>query len=139
MKTIDFSEVPDLDERSPVPEGPYRVEVYKAKYDTTQGGGDYLKLRLHVTDGEHAGAILNDQVYFTERALPRLKLILKALRIDTEGELTIGPELLKGKTCLVDVIVNSYVKTDGSEAKANAIPFAGYHATEDEEKAVQPF
>ena len=133
MRTIDFSQVTDADEFSPVPEGRYPIEIEQVEESVSQKGDDLLKLRLRILDGEHAGAVVFDKLYFTEKALPRIKHVLKALGITATGELMVGPELLTGKRCLVDVIVDTYVRADGNEGKSNSVPFAGYHREEGEE------
>ena len=139
MKTIDFSNVPDLDEYSPVPEDQYLAEIGKAEYDTTRAGDDYLKIRFYIVDGDHAGAAIFDRVYFSKKAMPRLKLLLEALGISTKESIEVTPALLEGRKCLINVVVESYVKSDGSEAKTNSIPYAGYHKADEEEAGVQPY
>ncbi|MFH1680734.1 MAG: DUF669 domain-containing protein [Candidatus Eisenbacteria bacterium] len=139
MKRIDFRQVANVDEYAPVPQGQYLVEIEEAEEDTTRNGDERITLRLRVLDGEHAGAAIFDRIYFSPRALPRLKHLLGAVGVDTDQDLEVGPELLKGKRCLVDVTVESYVKTDGSEGKANAVPFAGYHAAGDGDEELAPY
>jgi hypothetical protein len=139
MKTIDFSRVKDADEFTPVPDGRYAVEVESVEEDVNKNGDDVLKLRLHVIDGEHAGAIIFDRLYFTERALPRVKLVLKALGIEPAGSIEVTPELLQGRKCVVDVLIDTYQKTDGSEGRSNMVPFAGYHKADEGSEALAPY
>lgn len=133
MKTIDFGQVKNAGEFSPIPEGRYLVEIESAEEDVTQKGDDRLNLRLRVVQGEHEGAVIFDKFHFTARALPRLKLLLATLGIDTGGQVDITPQLLEGRRCVVDVVVDTYVKSDGSEGRSNMVPFAGYHEAEDGE------
>ena len=133
MRTVDFREVKDAGEFTPIPEGSYIVEIQSAEEDETKKGDDRLNLRLRVAAGEHEGAVVFDRFHFSPRALPRLKLLLKALGVDTSGEVEVTPALLEGRRCTVDVVIDSYVKSDGSEAQSNTVPFAGYHTAENEE------
>jgi len=139
MRTVDFSRVKDADEYTPVPEGRYPVEVEDVEEDVNKNGDDLLKLRLRVIDGEHAGAAIFDRLFFTERALPRVKLVLKALGIEPTGSIEVTPELLRGRKCIVDVIIESYTKSDGSEGRSNAVPFAGYHKVDEGSEAIAPY
>ena len=68
-----------------------------------------------------------------------LKLLLGALGIDTSGEVEVSPEILQGRRCTVDVVIDAYVKSDGTEGKANQVPFAGYHAIEEGDEAYVPY
>ena len=139
MKTIDFSTVRDPNEQSLLPPDRYLAEIERVEEDTSQRGDDVLKLLLRVTDGDHAGAVIFDRLYFTEKAMPRVKLLLKALGISTEESIEVTPALLVGHKCLVDVYVDSFTRNDGSEAQSNAIPYVGYHALDEEEQGVQPY
>ena len=133
MRTIDFGQVKDANEYSPVPDGRYPVEIESVEEAANKNGDDVLKLRLRVTDGEHAGAAIFDRLFFTERALPRIKLVLRALGISTKGEVDVTPRLLEGRRCLVDVVVDTYTKSDGTDGRSNAVLFAGYHEAENDE------
>jgi hypothetical protein len=125
MKRIDFRNVANVDEYAPVPAGRYSVEIEEAEEDLTRNGDERITLRLRVLDGEHAGAAIFDRIYFSPRALPRLKHLLDAVGVETGADVDVSADLLRGKRCSVDVVVESYVKTDGSEGKTNSVPFAG--------------
>ena len=133
MPTVDFGNVSDASEFNLLPEGQYLVSVEQVDEDVTQKGDERLNIRYSVIDGEHAGASLFDHIYFSQRALPRAKLLLKALGISADGVVSITPDLLLGKTCRVDATIEIYAKSDGSEGKSNSIPFAGYHSVAGEE------
>ena len=127
MPTIDFSNVAAADEFTPVPDGTYTVEVDEVNEEVSQKGDNLLKVRLQVIEGEHAGAAIYDRLYFSERALPRIKLVLDAMGVSTAGAVDVTPELLLGRKCQAEVTVDTYIKSDGSEGKSNSVPFAGYH------------
>ena len=139
MKNINFSAVRDLDEHSLLPPDRYPVEIERAEEETSRHGTNSIKTLLRVTEGEYAGAVIFDRLYETEKALPRVKHLLKALGIPTDESLEVTPELLVGRKCLVDVYVDSFTRNDGSEAQSNAIPYVGYHALDEEEQGVQPY
>ncbi|RPH47036.1 MAG: DUF669 domain-containing protein [Planctomycetota bacterium] len=139
MRTIDFSQVPDAGEYTPIPEGRYLAEVESVEEDVNKNGDDVLKLRLRVIEGEHAGAAIFDRLFFTPRALPRVKAVLKALGIEPSGSIEVTPELLQGRKCVIDVLIESYQKTDGSEGKSNVVPFAGYHRADEGSEALAPY
>jgi hypothetical protein len=145
MPTVDFTGVADANEFTPVPEGTYTVEVDQVDEEVSQKGDELLKVRLHVIEGEHAGALVFDRLYFSQRALPRVKLVLDAMGLSTSGEVDVTPGLLLGRKCRVDVTVDTYIKRDGSEGKATSIPYAGYHRlggeddAEDADESIAPF
>jgi hypothetical protein len=72
-----------------------------------------------------------------------LKLFLEAVGIATDSEVEVTPDLVEGKRCLVDVVVDTYTKSDGSEGRKNSVPFRGYHPIDaggkEEDESIIPF
>ena len=136
---FNFEKIKSVDEISPVPKGRYPVEIEQVRENKSVKGHDVFELLLRVTDGEHAGAKIYDWLYFSEKALPRVKLLLKALGIETEGEVEITAELLKGRKCKVDVIMDTYTKDGEDEVQSSVVTFAGYHPDSEKEGGSPPF
>ena len=80
---------------------------------------------------------------FSQKALPRVKLICSRLGVDVAGEIDLKPEHLIEKTCLVTVTIEEYEGDEGKVKKRNSVPFSGYElasgADEDDDEENMPF
>lgn len=130
MVEINFDDVEDVQDFTPVPEGEYMVKVADVTEDETQYGDDIWGLKLEIINGEYSGRYVFDNMVFSEKALKRVKLICSRLGIDTSGTVDLTPDMLMDKQCAVDVVITEYIthNEEGAEQKKkkNSIPFAGY-------------
>ena len=126
MPKVDFSNVEDAQDFSPLPEGKYLCQLNDIEEASTQYNDEMWKLRLEVIDGEHAGRMLFDNLVFSKAAMKRVKLICSRLGLDVSGEVDLTPELLKGRKCYVSAVTEEYQDEEGRTKRRNVVPFAGY-------------
>jgi hypothetical protein len=126
MPKIDFNNVDDVQDFSPLPAGKYLCRLAEVEESSTQYGDDMWKLRFAVESGPHRGRYIFDNMVFSDAALKRVKLICSRLGLNVSGELDLTPALIKGRTCYVTVDIEEYEDQEGNAKKRNAVPFAGY-------------
>jgi hypothetical protein len=133
MPRIDFSNVEDPKDFTPLPEDDYLCRVDNVEEALTGAGDEMWKVRHLVTKGEFKGRYIFDNLVFSEKALKRAKLILRCLGVDVSGEINLTPEMIKGKQAIVTVKLEDYVDDEGREKKRNRVPFAGYEKPDDDD------
>ncbi len=126
MPKINFAQVDDVHDFSPVPPGKYLCRLAEIEEASTQFGDEMWKLRFEVAEGEYAGRYIYDNLVFSDAALKRVKLICSRLGLDTAREIDLTTKLLEGRTCLLTVEVEDYQDQEGKTKKRNVVPFAGY-------------
>ena len=131
MPRVDFSTVPEAGEYTPVPAGFYKVEVEKVDEKQSKYGDELWSVQFSITEGEHEGRKIFDNLVFSEHAMKRVKLACARLGLDVSGELDLSSEMLIGKRCQVFAEVEEY-EDSGATKERNKIPFAGYYAFDEE-------
>ena len=121
MPKIDFSKIDDVNDFSPLPEGEYLCRLTDIEETTTSQDDDQWKLRFLVEAGEYSGRYIFDNLFFSPKAMPRVKLISSRMRVDVSGEVDLQPEHLLDRQVLVTVTIGEY---EGE--KRNRVLFAGY-------------
>lgn len=128
MPRIDFSHVDGVGDFAPLPEGEYVCRLSDVEVDVTRSGDAMWKIRLMIEGGEHAGRLLFDNLVFSPRALPRVKLICASCGLDVSGVVDLEPPLLLDKRVRVTTYVEEFVDDHGTAKARNRIPFDGYAA-----------
>lgn len=126
MPRIDFNNVDDVQDFSPLPDGKYLCRVAEVQVSATQYGDEMWKLRFVVEQGPHRGRFLFDNLVFSNAAMKRVKLICSRLGLDVSRELDLTPALIEGRSCSVTVETEDYEDTEGHPRRRNVVPFAGY-------------
>ncbi len=126
MPDIDFTQIDDVQDFTPLPDGEYQCKLVEVEQTETLHGDEMWKLRFEVLDGEHAGRLIFDNLVFSATAQPRVKLICASLGLDVSGTLSLTTSMLKDRTCRVRVTTEDYVAADGSTKTCNNVPYAGY-------------
>ena len=93
---IDFEDAKPLE---PLEEGEYSATVIKAEEGVSQAGNPKIDLRWEVTEGEHEGRLIFDNLTFTQKSLWRVKQLFEAAGMDAEGEAAIDADELVGIEC----------------------------------------
>ncbi len=136
MPTVDFNNIDDVDDFTPLPEGQYPGRLDRIEEAQTKHGDEMWKLRFVVESGEYMGRYIFDNMVFSEAALKRVKLICSRMGLDVSGETELTPESLKGRSCLITVGIEDYGDDEGKIKTRNVVPFAGYDSLEaDDEDA----
>lgn len=138
MPRVDF---PNIDEggRTVVPDGEYVVTVDEVVPKTTKNGDEMWTLWLKIANGEHEGAIIFDNMTFSEKGNGRVKLICSRLGLDVTQAMNLEPRNLIGRHARVTVYTREYIANNGEPKKANAVPFDGYATTESSDFDPVPF
>jgi len=126
MPKIDFSQIDDVKDFSPLPDGDYLCRLSEIEESTTQYDDELWKLKFEVIEGEYAGRYVFDNMVFSEAALKRAKLICSRLGINVSGEIDLAPGMIEGRTCYLTVEIEEYEDSEGHLKKRNVVPFAGY-------------
>jgi hypothetical protein len=138
MPKVNFSQVDDLPDFEPLPDGRYLCRINDIKVASTQSGDEMWKLSLEVLRGEWAGRRIFDNLVFSEKALSRVKLVCSSLGVDVSGEVILEPSTIMGKRCWVEVRTEEYVDAEGILRMRNSVPYGGYQeASEDDEQMSQ--
>lgn len=130
MPKIDFSNVDGLASFAPVPDGEYTCKIKDIETDITRAGDDIWKLRWTIEGGEHAGRLLFDNLVFSPKAMPRVKLLCESCGLDVSGEMELEPNKLAGCTARVTVYSEEYTDESGGTKARNKVPFNGYAAVD---------
>ncbi len=132
----DFSNVDeDRNEFVFVPEGIYEVRIAEVRNGLGRDGSERWGMRLEVTSGEFVGKTASwDWLGWSERGMPRVKRVLRALGLDVDGVLSIGPEDLVDLRARVQVGVEEREEPlTGRRTARNCIPYDGYAPIEAED------
>lgn len=126
MPKIDFSQIDDVQDFSPIPPGRYLCRLVEIEESKTQHDDEMWNLRFEVIEGEHRGRVVFDRLVFSQAALKRVKLICSRMGIDVSGPVSLTPAMMKGKTCFLTVQIEEYLDDEENAKKRNTVPFAGY-------------
>lgn len=111
-----------------IPAGQYKCSV--VHIITHDDGGNPIKtssmdemwkIRFHVDEGMYQGALLYDNLIFSEKGFKRAKFICKRLGLEMTGEFELSPDMLIGKKGIVTVVMGEYMGQPKNE-----IPYGGY-------------
>lgn len=128
MPRVNFAQTGNRRPITPLPEGDYRCRVMDVEESTTRNGDEMWRLTLEVAGGTHAGRRVFDNLVFSDRALPRLKLFCSALGLPASGEVNLTPSMILDRECVVTVAVEEYVDAAGITRPRNRVAFEGYRS-----------
>lgn len=109
-----------------MPDGDYLAKVVDAEERTASTGTEMIALKLEVTKGAYAGKWVWDNLVFSAKAMPRLKIVGKAMGLNMKGEADITPNMFLGKVCVITTAQESY----NGKTRAK-ITFDGYAPASD--------
>lgn len=99
---LDFSNVTGGN-FEPIPAGDYVVEIEKVENRTAKSGNEMLSLTFNVMEGEYEGRKIFDLYVLTEKALWKLKDLLVAVGVDTEGMVDLDVDDLVGEVFVANI------------------------------------
>jgi hypothetical protein len=123
---INFDEIDDVQDFTPLPAGRYRCRLAGIEESSTEKGAAMWRMSFVVLDGPFAGRRLFDNLPFSAKALKRVKLVFSRLGLPTTGVVDVTPALALNKTCYLTAEVEEYTDSENHPKKRNKIPFEGY-------------
>ena len=133
MPKIDFPNISDIADFSPVPEDQYLCCLIDLETDLTKSGDEMWKLRWKIEGGEHDGRLLFDNMVFTPKAISRVKFICICCGLDVSEEMDLDPSMLLDRRALVEAYQEEYEDDKGQKKVRNCIPYDGYDNVPDHE------
>lgn len=123
---MNWNNVPDQEDFSPIPEGIYPCVIDKAEEKVNEETGNIRwDLKWKVAEGEYKGKQVSDMLFFhSEKCLKRAKMVFKKLGIPLKNKLEVS--CFNGKKANLDVIVEPWETEDGKKRKINKVSFSGY-------------
>jgi hypothetical protein len=122
MAKVNWNDIPDSDDFSPLEPGRYLMEITKVDDEkTTNDGDEKWLLTLECVEGDRKGRKVWDSLIFSEGGLKRMKLIFSRLGMKIDGEVEFFPKDLIGKRALIDVEIQE------DNPKFNTVPYAGWN------------
>ena len=126
MPKINFDEIPDHGNGFRLaPEGQYLARVKNVEEKNTRNGDLMWSILLEIAKGDFSGTWVYDNLVFSHKALSRVKMVCKALGLETKGEVDLRKEAFIGRSCLIDVGIKEF---NGKER--NNVSFDGYHSAD---------
>jgi hypothetical protein len=132
MPRVNFNEVPDAANLSPVPPGRYSVVVVDATDGETRAGDPMITVVLEVVaPAEYVGRKVWDRLVFSTKALPRVKKFLSAAGYEglDLGDVDVTAETVVGLVVDADLEISEFKGRDGETRRSNSVTFAGYGKT----------
>jgi len=88
--------------------GEHVAQIISAEEGVSQAGNDTINLKLKVLQGSSKGAQVYDTLAITEKAMWKIKGLLEAIGLKSEGKIVIDLDKIEKKTCIVEVIHEDY-------------------------------
>ena len=123
---INFDDSAEPVAMAPPPPGKYRCRLEFAEEEWSQSGQPFWRLSWLVLDGTHRGLHIVDRLYFSSKALPRVKILFACLGLETEGTVDLEPQDLAGRKCIVEAEADQYSDAQGNVRHGVRVPFRGY-------------
>lgn len=124
---LDFDAETPLQDFVTVPPGVYLCRVAEVREGNTRAGDERWSLRLVVCEGEHNGRQAAwDNLVFSARGLGRVRRVLAALGLRTQGKVRVSPRDLEGRQAFVEVRPGEWKDQTGTTVRRNEVPYDGY-------------
>lgn len=124
---LDFENTDQISDFITVPAGTYLCRIVEVRERQSRAGNTMWGIRLVVTEGEFTGRMAAwDNLVFSNRGLIRVKSILAALGLPSDGKVDLSPEDLMHKQAFVEVRPAEYHSPEGVMTRRNEIPYDGY-------------
>ena len=135
MPKVNWDDVPDADDYTPLKDGEYICECMEVEESMTRNNDVMWTLKFKVTEGEGAGRFIWDRITFSDNGLSRVKLVFSRLGgIKPIGEMELVTSMLIGKSCKLVIYVDEYMDKFEQQKKSNKVHFDGYLALESTEE-----
>lgn len=125
MPMVNWDKIKDS-EYTLIPDGDYAVIVQEVVEKNAKTGIMYWDVEFMISDGDFAGHKLHDKLFFSEKALNRVKMACHRLGVNTTGEYDFQPHTLIGRTCILTVLTEEYRDNNNTTKQRNLVPYDGY-------------
>ena len=138
MPYVEFSRIEMPEKRPLLPEGPYKAQVEDIEGRKTREGDELWRVTFRVVgggmpEGRWNGRRLFDNWVFSQRALPRIKLIASAFGMEVGRNQEITPVDFLGRSVEVEVRTRR-AGPGADDTEENFIPFRSYRRPEGESR-----
>jgi len=120
-----------------LPDGTYQVQVMEVVPRDTMSGILQWNLRMAILEGDFQDRLVFDSLFFSPKALPRVKLVFSRMGLPTEGATDLEPGDLVGRTCMVTVTTDHWIDDSGKKIPKNKVPYDGYQRIQEEVKTAE--
>lgn len=127
MPKINWSQVEDSQEFTPIPEGKYEATIESVEVKETSKGDEMWLVKLNIDDGDYKDRKVLTNLVFNEGGYGNIKKLYSCI-FGTKLPKNCEPSDIEGEKITVDVIITEY-----NGKKYNNIPYAGFYATDAEE------
>ena len=134
MPKVNWADVEEQD-FSPIPEGRYEVEIDEVvtekdgKLLTSKGGDDMWRVRFSVCEGQsYTNRKIFTNLVFNEGGYGNVKKLYSTI-FGTKLPKNCTPDDILNEKLFVDVTIGEY-----NGKKNNSIPYAGFHASEEDDE-----
>ena len=129
---IDLDDDAGMTDYVTVPSGTYLCEIDDVRLGTTRAGDARWGIRLVVAEGEFVGRQAAwDGLVFSTRGRARVRRVLAALGLPSQGIVDIEPDQLRGRRALVEVRPSEFEHPSGAVIRRNEVPYDGYRPVQD--------
>lgn len=122
-------------------EGIHRVKVVSCEDKTTQAGDDMIAIAFEAVNGADKGSRVYDNFVLTDKALWKLKQLLKSLGVKCDGKIVLDTDKLIGKQCDAEIFHEEYngqLRARVNEYTKPTISASDDDDDEDEEEEEKP-
>jgi hypothetical protein len=134
MPVVDWDKVDDDGESAggggwqPIPPEEYYCKITGCEEKQAKSGSLYWDLSIRVEQGKYAGYMFGDKLFFTQAALPRVKMIFKRFGYELNGKKGVEPRDLVGKYSYITTEYDYY-----NEKKYTRPTYGGYSTPDGDE------
>lgn len=123
-----------------IPEGRYAAKIIKAEEDTNGAGNDQIVVTFEITKGPEKGSKIKNFFVLVDTALWKLKELLIALGMKSDGKIAIDLDKMVGKACDITIYTDEYNGTERSRISnyTKAGPAAKAEVEDDDDEDEKP-
>ncbi len=133
---VDFKNTDTINDFVSVPPGTYLCRITEVRETTTAADDVRWSFQLAVAEGEYVGRHAAwDSLIFSQRGLGRVRHVLAALGLPTDGKVEVTPDHLIDRQVFATVGPSEYVSPDGTKTRRNEVPYTGYRAVAGSDKS----
>jgi len=112
-----------------VPPGEYKAKIVEV-FPEGDGNDERWGVQFKIVEGDYKGQGFFDNLFFSQKALPRVKMVCSRLGLPLSGNTALKPDMLLDLEAYVTVEHSVY------EGKTKPkVPYAGYREIKDGEPA----